>query len=73
MDNKTFEFGEDYNLVVTDKGFSLYDIKTGELLVDASILDSYWPVEIDISGANRDFYITSGIKNSTQFGFSKRK
>lgn len=85
MDESIFDYsGEDgveYRLVVNPRGFSLYDKKTDELLVDASMLvDSHkglyeWPVEIFASHTNREHYFmyTPYKDDKIQFGISRRK
>lgn len=85
MDESIFDYsGEDgveYRLVVNPRGFSLYDKKTDELLVDASMLvDTHkglyeWPVEICVSNTNREHYFmyTPYKDDKIQFGISRRK
>lgn len=71
--------GEEYRLVVTEQGFEFYDKRSGELLIDGSMLVSlggthihYWPVEIEISLTNRDFYF-SKKDDKVQFGLTRRE
>ena len=76
--------GDEYKLIVTDHGFSLYDKKTDEVLVDASGLVhgdgtlDYWAIECFISTINREFYFihkagNGDLKNHLiEFGISRR-
>lgn len=69
--------GDEYKLVVTERGFEFYDKRTDELLIDGSLLMSsdgspaQWPVEIEISLTNRDFYFSKNDK--VQFGLTRRE
>lgn len=75
--------GAEYRLVVGDEGFGLYDMKTDELLVDASILVQgdrmwYWAIECAMSTSNREFYFTHKPNGDNReppvvtFGMSRR-
>lgn len=70
--------GAEYKLVVTERGFEFYDKRTGEILVDGSLLMSsdgclaQWPVEIEIHLTNRDFYF-SKKSDKVQFGLTRRE
>lgn len=81
---KTFEFssalGVEYILTVTELGFSLVDVMTDELLIDASILVRprdeklpYWPIEIEANSLNREWYISYGAGDRIEFGLSRRE
>ena len=77
--------GVEYLLRVTSIGFVLFDAKTQEQLVDASVLVSrdgllpYWPVEIVASSTNREFYFSHTPKNgekmahAIEFGIRRRE
>ena len=75
MDTKTFEFQEGYKLTVTERGFFLTDVKTDEVIVDASMMNSYWMVELSMSSTNRDFYIRTNdnLDDKVSMGISQRK
>lgn len=84
-DAQVFEFksedGVEYRLHVTGRGFTLYDVKTDEPLIDASMLiDNHkrlypWPVEILASDTNREFYFSYVPYKDykIQFGIGRRK
>lgn len=84
MTTQIFEFssaaGVEYRLSVNERGFALVDVKTNELLVDASVLvngndELYrWPIEILSSSTNREFYFRH-LPHETdkiEFGISRR-
>lgn len=86
-DESIFDYSSDdgveYRLVVTKRGFILYDKKTDEQIVDASILIDnsktlyMWPIELSISPTNRDHYFkyepNNGIvPGKVEFGISRR-
>lgn len=64
-----FHFGE-FTLHVQDKGFTLTDSNDSVFIVDCSLLDSKWPIEIT-SDSGRNHYLK--IEDGMVFiGFSSR-
>ena len=64
----------DYELIVTEKGFYLRDIKSDNVILDASDMDAHWIVELMGNLSNREFYINyNGHGDGFSFGISRRK
>ena len=70
METQKIKYGK-FELTIKEDGFCLTDTSTDELLIDASMLYSYWPVEIEISTTNRDFYISNSKSPKVVFGFTQ--